>query len=109
MGKHDAAETHQPLQAVVMADSFTQPFRPITIQRPKVRCLSPAASAIGFGCSAPAADEHGTRVPAQQPNIRELCDGGLSVVGTSAVGGAATSFPWGHWDRLPDCEAGRNA
>jgi hypothetical protein len=38
-------ETHTPLQAVVLADSFTQPFRPITIQRPKVPTLpiSPAA------------------------------------------------------------------
>ena len=67
MGKNDAAETHQPLQAVVMADSFTQPFRPITIQRPKVRYLSPAASAIGFGCSASAADEHAARVPGERP------------------------------------------
>jgi hypothetical protein len=97
MGKHDAAETHQPLQAVVMADSFTQPFRPITIQRPKVRWLSPAAQAIGLGCSASAADEHGARVPAQQLNSTDLCDGGLSVVGTSAVGGAAMdlSLPQG--------------
>jgi translation initiation factor eIF-2B subunit epsilon len=30
-------EVHVPLQAVLLADSFAQKFRPITLERPKVR------------------------------------------------------------------------
>jgi len=30
-------EVHVPLQAVLLADSFTQKFRPITLEKPKVR------------------------------------------------------------------------
>lgn len=36
---------HVPLQAVLLADSFTTKFRPITLERPKV-CLLPSASLI---------------------------------------------------------------
>lgn len=34
-------EVHVPLQAVLLADSFTQKFRPITLERPKVRECNP--------------------------------------------------------------------
>jgi translation initiation factor eIF-2B subunit epsilon len=33
-------EVHVPLQAVVLADSFTTKFRPITLEKPKVRTVS---------------------------------------------------------------------
>lgn len=33
-------EVRVPLQAVVLADSFTQKFRPITLEKPKVRRTS---------------------------------------------------------------------
>lgn len=38
----DAAEelARVPLQAILLADSFTTKFRPITLERPKVRIFS---------------------------------------------------------------------
>lgn len=33
-------EVHVPLQAVLLADSFTTKFRPITLEKPKVRIFS---------------------------------------------------------------------
>lgn len=33
-------EVHVPLQAVLLADSFTQKFRPITLEKPKVRIIA---------------------------------------------------------------------
>lgn len=35
-GGHERLEARNVLQAVLLADSFTQRFRPITIERPKV-------------------------------------------------------------------------
>lgn len=42
-------EVHVPLQAVVLADSFTQKFRPITLEKPKVM---PAAALYFSSCIA---------------------------------------------------------
>ena len=35
-GGGDAQRSEQPLQAVILADSFTKTFRPITLEQPKV-------------------------------------------------------------------------